>query len=165
MQSLIVGVDSKLGQALGKEMTNQKLDCTGTSRRGNGIHLDMMEPDLTNIRPSYDVVYILAAITKVVDCESLPAMAWRVNADAPVTIARWAAVAGAHTVFLSSDAVERAPNLVYSRAKAYAELGMMGLGATIVRPAMIGTPERFEKLARKLIELGRYRTKGLVRWN
>lgn len=172
MKALIVGGDSKLGLALSLVMKSRNMEYLCTTRRsllihpegGHMVRFDMMSPDTLSV-PAVDVVFILAAITKVVDCEADPVTAWRINADAPVAIARQFASLDSHIVFLSSDAVERAPNLVYSRAKAYAELALMPMGASIVRSSMLGTAIRFDALSVELLNIARYRTKGVIRWS
>lgn len=182
-RALVVGGDSMLGSALFKALSQPPASDSAanvpvaTTRRGSGattrrdrgglkpnwFRLDLM--DSPPVLPTWsDIVYLVAAITKVVDCEANPQLAWKVNADAPVALALQCSRDGRHPIFISSDAVERAPNLIYSRTKAYAEGVILALGGTVVRPARI-LPDRVQGLVDLLLELGRTQSPGLVRWS
>jgi dTDP-4-dehydrorhamnose reductase len=85
-----------------------------------------------------DWIVLAAAYTNVDDCESHSELAFAVNRDGPVHVARAAKQAGAKLLFLSSDYVfdgkkttpyeaedARNPQSVYGRSKAEAEIGLL----------------------------------------
>lgn len=168
-RAMIVGGDSMLGKALlaGLNQENSEHPPVVTTRRTpiqkDWFHLDLAGDNLK--LPSWaSVVYLIAAVTKVVDCDANPQATWRVNADAPVALGMQALKAHTHVVFLSSDAVERAPNLIYSKQKAYAETIILANGGTVVRPSRI-PPDKTKGLVELLIKLGISQPPGLFRWS
>jgi dTDP-4-dehydrorhamnose reductase len=85
-------------------------------------------------------IVLAAAYTNVDGCESNPELAFAVNRDGAVNVAKAAKDAGARLVFLSSDYVfdgkkktpyeagdERRPQSVYGRSKAEAEVRLLEL--------------------------------------
>jgi len=172
---LVVGGDSNVGKALCKTFCGGHLSVPYVVRTTRGevlhsdqIHLDLLNPNLPTDM-TYDVIYLVAAITGIMACEKDPE-SWRVNADGPAQLALQATDARfdlgkmpAHVVFISSDAVESAPRLAYSLQKAYAETVVLSLGGTVVRPARI-LPERIDNLVELLIDVGLNRKSGLHRW-
>lgn len=122
MNVLIVGIDGFIGAQLFRRLSERKhLKVFGTSRRGNGIHLDLMCPNATRF-PSYlGAVYLCAAMTRFIDCESDP-MGYRINVDAQIEIAK--THSHAKIIYLSSEAVERALHTNYGMQKALCEQGL-----------------------------------------
>jgi len=175
MKALVIGGDGMLGSALVADLKNKGHDVSATSRlhKDASNYLDLYQPRHYDFPHGVNVVYLVAAITKVVDCEADPQKTWQVNADAPVELCRaamegWSDQTGAyfspHVIFISSDAVERAPNLNYSKQKAYAEQYVLARGGAVVRPSRI--PQfKVHELATFLINLGLDREPGMFRWN
>lgn len=174
MKALVVGARGLVGTALMKQLNESSVSSpVGTVRRpdsatvGNYLVLDLAKPETFAgvLRAfNYEVMYLVAAVTKVVDCEAEPQKTWRVNADAPVDLALRAfnRAVPARVVFISSDAVERAPNLNYSRQKAYVESVVLARGGVVVRPSRI-VSEKLDSLIGLLLTLGRD-GQGLYRW-
>lgn len=183
MKALVIGGDAKLGVALRNILMIEdhgKHSVLYTTRRKIGrysidagaIGLDMLHPNWSALGDAISRVtniYIIAAVTKVVDCESDP-NTWRVNADFPVALAIGSRYSGKerasdppHVTFMSSDAVERAPNLVYSRQKAYAETVVLQNSGCVIRSARI-TDDNITDLCDALIQFGEERFSGLVRF-
>lgn len=109
------------------------------------------------------VVYLVAAITGIMRCETDPD-AWRVNAEAPAFLARQARARGWHVVFISSGTVERASHTASARQKSYADLAVLMLGGCVVRPLPAVPPEKYVEFADLLVRLGEEERAGLVRW-
>jgi dTDP-4-dehydrorhamnose reductase len=180
LNALVIGGDGFVGKRLVSALVERGDRVVSTSRRGaarsdwaavpvwpldllqlDNLALSLKLPPEPDISPW--VMYIVAAITKVVDCEGSQ-NSWRINADAPVHLARRAFAANMYPVFISSDAVERAPHLAYSKQKAYAETVVLALGGAVVRPARITEPSLNELVA-LLIKVGEQTTAGgLYRW-
>lgn len=168
MTALVIGGDGLVGSAL-----SQREGMIATTRRPNDVRrpfLDLSEVKhlgsmfFENLVGPVDTVFLVAAITKVVLCEADPEVAWQINADAPVEIALQAKKLGKHVVFLSSDAVAKAPNLVYSRTKAHVESFILASGAgTVVRCERID-PAKVKNLVDLLVGVGETRETKLVRW-
>jgi len=94
-----------------------------------------------SIRP--DVIFHLAAVTKVEECESSPKLAELVNVTASETIADAARRAGARLIFTSTDLVysgrgphvedeDCAPRSLYARTKLAAEQAVIASGADCI---------------------------------
>lgn len=183
MKALIIGVDASLGKSLWDQLPENDYHY-GTSRRlsvinkaKNIFHCDLREPHTLitklgeqGVKP--DIVYMIAAITKLGDCDAHPEEGWIVNADAPIAFMQSfnrnpifrKDERTPHFVFVSSDAVARAPNMLYSRAKAHAELYVLACGGAVVRPGRITDAGR-PSLVQLLLEVGfNFRT-GLYKWN
>lgn len=121
MKILIVGIDGFIGSELFIRMSARRdTQVFGTSRRGNGIDLDLIHPERATL-PEVDVTYLCAAMTRFIDCESDP-RSYAVNVDAPIKIAKM--VQPSKVVYLSSEAVERALHTNYGMQKALAEMGL-----------------------------------------
>lgn len=176
MRSIIVGGDSNLGRVLASRLVSTPgvvVYCT--TRRpiayaSLGLtHLDLREPlfppDLAPVLRSGvpGVVYIMAAITGIMRAETDPD-AWRVNAEAPVLLARHASALGWHVVFVSSGTVERAQHTALARQKSYADLGVLMCGGCVVRPLPFVPPEKYDEVAALLAHIGEARVAGVVRW-
>lgn len=174
MRALVVGGDGMVGHHLKSQLFASDVAVIATTRRRPSSHhgyLDLtsstLDSDFVKLTREFKptVVFIVAAITKVVDCDADAAMAWKVNADAPAQIAMVSRmVFNAHPVFVSSDAVVRAPHMVYSMAKAYAELAVRSYQGVIVRCPRI-PPDKCGKLCNFLIEMGEKKALGLKWWD
>lgn len=171
---LIIGGDGALGKVLRTRVAGEqwkattrreiKHDWSGSTSPTpwiGAILLDLSKPigDL----PAADFVYLVAAVTKIAECERDQAGTWVVNADAPVEIGRRYVAKGAFVVFVSSDAVEFMGHSAYGRQKAYVESFMLTIGAAVVRPSRI-EPDSGVALADFMIDMAVNRRSGLHRW-
>lgn len=170
--ALVIGGVGMLGSHLITRLQGHYAEIHATSRRHTvpsqphdvvwhsvDLGSTLVLPQINDLR----TVFLIAAVTKVVDCEANPQDTWRINADAPAQFALQAAKKGAHVVFVSSDAVDRAPALNYSRQKAYAEQVVYAVGGTVIRPSRIPV-ERATELCDLLISVAHSETGGLIRW-
>ena len=166
MKALIVGGDSKLGIALAEELHARGHVPLPTTRRDKESpwYLDLLNPVFPKKAHNFEVqtVYLVAAITGVMECETNPA-AWAVNADAPVSLCQQAMVLNKHIVFVSSDAVEKAPRLAYSLQKSYAEIMVLCSGGFVLRPNRIPS-DKMNKVAKVLVHAGEEVLRGMGRW-
>lgn len=135
MKVLIFGATGLLGKALMREWDGDEV--TGLSSRDADIRDELrVQKTVSAIRP--DWIVLSAAYTDVDGCESKPELAFAVNRDGPVHVARAAKAVGAKLLFLSSDYVfdgkktspyevgdARNPQSVYGRSKAEAELRLL----------------------------------------
>lgn len=165
--AFVIGGDGGLASVFIPLLTDNGWRVTTTTRRpvaAPPLFLDLEQIPLLPDDAAYrgGVMFLLAAVTKVVDCEG-SAATWRINADAPVELARQGIRLGMHVVFVSSDAVERAPHLAYAKQKAYAESYMLATGQSVLRPARI-LPDRRRAVAQRMFEIGASRAGGLYRW-
>ena len=131
MRILIFGVTGLLGKALLREWSGDTV--TGLGSRAADVRDPNRVSSVTSeARP--DCVVLAAAYTDVDGCESNPDLAFGVNRDGAVNVAKAARETGARLVFLSSDYVfdgtkrtpyetddPRNPQSVYGRSKAEAE--------------------------------------------
>lgn len=173
MRALVIGGASSIARALIVCLREHKHDVVWTTRRQHESDLgapackyfDLLDPilprEITDIK--FDVVYIMAAVTGIVPCERDPD-AWRVNAYAPLAIARTAQVLGWHVVFPSSGTVELAPHTASALQKAYAEIPILMWGGTVVRLLPRVDPSKFPEVAELLVSAGYEARPGLLRW-
>lgn len=131
------------------------------------VPFNLLDPTLPlSEEDGLHVVYIVAAITGIMRCE-VDEEAWSTNADGPVALTLQAKQRGWPVVFVSSEAVERAPQLAYAQQKAYVETVVLTTGGCVVRPNRI-TAERLDDLVALMIETGAAlaggQHVGLVRW-
>jgi|SRR5271169_3855530 len=165
MKVLILGATGLLGQALMREWSGDEV-----------VGLGVDDVDIRNAEKVWEVIVktrpewivLAAAYTDVDGCESNQELAFAVNRDGAVQVARAAKNAGAKLLFLSSDYVfdgtktspyeigdNRNPQSVYGRSKAEAEIQLLEVIPTccIVRTAwLFGTggkcfPDTILKLA------------------
>lgn len=180
MRTFVIGGDGGLGAALCTRLLEEGHFVLKTTRRDITGHeylrpreqltyFDLTKPDLPArnvLQGHYErglVVYIMAAITGIMRAET-DALAWHVNAEAPVLIARQAHERGWPVVFISSGTVERAQHTALARQKAYADLAVIMLGGCVVRPLPFVPPERFHEIADLLMRIGEEGRTGVVRW-
>lgn len=135
MRVTVFGASGLLGKALMRAWDRD--DVTGLSSRDVDIRdAAKVREVMQTLRPEWIVV--AAAYTNVDDCESHSDLAFGVNRDGPVNVARAAKTAGAKLLFLSSDYVfdgkktspyeagdARNPQSVYGRSKAEAEVRLL----------------------------------------
>ncbi len=137
MKAMIFGASGLLGNALMREWSGD--DVIPLSSRDVDIRdasevLDVVK----GARPEW--IVLAAAYTNVDACESQPDLAFAVNRDGAVNVAKAAKASGARLLFLSSDYVfdgkktspyetgdTRNPQSVYGRSKAEAEIQLLDL--------------------------------------
>jgi len=135
MKAMILGASGLLGKALMREWHGDEVVGLG-SRDVDIRDADKVREVVEEVRP--DWIVLAAAYTNVDECESHPDLAFAVNRDGPVHVARAAKRAGAKLLFLSSDYVfdgkkvspyetvdVRNPQSVYGRSKAEAEVRLL----------------------------------------
>lgn len=137
MRIAILGATGLLGKDLMREWTRDEI--VALSSRD----ADIRDPQRVSevIRKSApDWIVLSAAYTNVDDCESHPDLAFGVNRDGAVNVAKAAKQIGARLLFISSDYVfdgkktspyetndARNPQSVYGRSKSEAELQLLDL--------------------------------------
>ena len=161
MKVLIVGMDGFIGSALFARMSEKKgTQVFGTSRRGHGIALDLLDRRYAfNDLPQCDVVYLCAGVTRFIDCESNPE-SYRVNVDAQIEIARiwpW------KVVYLSSDAVERALHTNYGMQKALCEIGLRAVCDPVIVRLPKVTPDALGSVC-EFLAYAVHLKPGVYRW-
>ena len=137
MKAMILGASGLLGKELMREWTGDEVVGLG-SRDVDIRDVDKVLKVVQEARPEW--VVLAAAYTNVDDCESHPDLAFAVNRDGAVNVARAAKRIGAKLLFLSSDYVfdgkktspyetgdARNPQSIYGRTKAEAEVRMLDL--------------------------------------
>ena len=135
MRALVLGSSGLLGQTLMREWTGDEV--VGLRSRDVDIRdADRVGNIVERARPEW--IVLAAAYTNVDDCESHPDLAFAVNRDGALNVARSAKSTGARLLFLSSDYVfdgkktspyetddARNPQSVYGRSKAEAETRLL----------------------------------------
>jgi dTDP-4-dehydrorhamnose reductase len=135
MKVMILGASGLLGKALMREWTEDEM--VGLGSRDLDIRdVDEVREVVEKTRPEW--IVLAAAYTNVDDCETHPDLAFAVNRDGAVNVARAAKPIGAKLLFLSSDYVfdgkktspyetedARNPQSVYGRSKAEAEVRLL----------------------------------------
>lgn len=135
MRVTIFGATGLLGRDLTRLWHGDELVGLG-SKDADVRDADRVREVVEQSRP--DWIVLAAAYTNVDDCESHPELAFAVNRDGPVHVARAAKRVGAKLLFLSSDYVfdgrktapyeagdARNPQSVYGRSKAEAEVRLL----------------------------------------
>jgi dTDP-4-dehydrorhamnose reductase len=135
MRTTIFGASGLLGKALIREWPGDSV--TGLSSREADIRdANAVQKAVKETNP--DWVVLAAAYTDVDGCESNRDLAFAVNRDGALNVARAAQASGARLLFLSSDYVfdgkktspyetgdRRNPQSVYGRTKAEAEIRLL----------------------------------------
>jgi len=135
MRVLIIGHLGLLGSALMREW--RESDVLGRDLPDIDIRdAQRVQQQVQRIAP--DWIVLTAAYTDVDGCESNQELAFAVNRDGPISVAKTAKRCGARLLFLSTDYVfdgrktspyetddPRNPQSVYGRSKAEAEIGLM----------------------------------------
>jgi dTDP-4-dehydrorhamnose reductase len=165
MRVTIFGASGLLGKALMREWTGDLV--TGFSSRGADLRDEnRVDEVVRETRPNW--IVLAAAYTDVDGCESNQELAFAVNRDGAINVAKAAKAAGSRLLFISSDYVfdgkkttpyetgdPRHPQSVYGRTKAQAEIKLLELNpeCCIVRTSwLFGTggkcfPDTILKLA------------------
>lgn len=149
MKVLTIGATGLLGKALRREWHDDEIVGLGSGdvdiRDGARVSDVVRE-----VRP--DWIVLAAAYTDVDGCEKNPELAFAVNRDGAVNVAKAAKSCGAKLLFLSSDYVfdgrknapyevndPRNPQSVYGRSKAEAELRILEIlpGCCIARTSWL----------------------------
>ena len=135
MKATILGASGLLGKALMREWQGDEV--VGLNSRDVDIRdAGKLKVVVENTRPEW--IVLAAAYTNVDECESHPDLAFAVNRDGAVNVAKAAQQIGAKLLFLSSDYVfdgkktspyetgdARKPQSVYGRSKAEAEIRLL----------------------------------------
>jgi len=135
MRVTILGASGLLGKELMRHWLGDELVGLG-SKDADLRDADRVSEAVEKSRP--DWIVLSAAYTNVDGCENHPELAFAVNRDGPVNVARVAKRIGAKLLFLSSDYVfdgkktspyeaedRRDPRSVYGRSKAEAEVQLL----------------------------------------
>ena len=158
LRILVIGATGKIGEKLTQALRAAGHDVVTPTRKE--LDLLALPADLFTVADNVDVVYICAAMTRFIDCESNPD-AYRVNVDAAVEIARQYRYA--KVIYLSSEAVEKALHTNYGLHKALAEQGIRGVCTpTIARLGKVDN-NNMEGAVMFLVELAA-KPPGLYRW-
>ena len=137
MRVTILGASGLLGKALMREWSEDAV--TGFSSRDADIRdAERIQQVVRETNP--DWIILAAAYTDVDSCETHRELAFAVNRDGAVNVARAAKSGGAQLLFLSSDYVfdgnkktpyeiddDRNPQSVYGQTKAEAEIKLLDL--------------------------------------
>jgi dTDP-4-dehydrorhamnose reductase len=137
MKVMVLGASGLLGQALMREWSGNSNEIVGLcSRDVNICDVAKVQEVVEKARPEW--IVLAAAYTDVDGCETHQDLAFAVNRDGAVNVARAAKQSGSKLLFLSSDYVfdgkktspyeiddARNPQSVYGRAKAEAEIGLI----------------------------------------
>jgi len=149
MKVLILGATGLLGQALMREWSGDEVVGLGVDDV-DIRNAEKVREIIEKTRPEW--IVLAAAYTDVDGCESNQELAFSVNRDGAVRVARAAKNAGAKVLFLSSDYVfdgnktspyeigdARNPQSIYGRSKAEAEIQLLEVIPTccIVRTAWL----------------------------
>ena len=106
---LIIGGKGLVGSALRRELDRRGLPYSSTTRRTGSpsmLRLDLADlPPYQQLPPPAEYVWLVAAIPTFQEAEQNP-LAWRVNVDAPIELARHYRLFNSTIVFISSNAVE-----------------------------------------------------------
>jgi len=134
MRVMVFGGTGLLGKALSHEWTEEEVVAFG-SKDVDIRSVAQVESAVRDNRP--DWIVLAAAYTDVDGCETNRELAFEVNTQGALTVARTAAINGSRLLFLSSDYVfdghkttpyetsdPLSPQCVYGESKARAEIGI-----------------------------------------
>lgn len=163
MKHLVIGGRGLVGTALCSRLAAKGIEYHATTRqkpREGEFYFDLASSEMPDELMSFDVIYIVAAMSKFAACEG-SSLAWQVNVDTPLRIAL---SGNGFPIFVSSSAVENMAHTAYGRHKAHVEAVMLARGnGAIVRPSQI-VPARANEVADLLIDIGHKLKPGLTRW-
>jgi len=105
--ALIIGVDSSIGDALFRRLTDIGQRVVGTTRRPHLKHLffDLAEPEKIDDLPFARHIFICAGINGFKACEENIDLATKVNFISTCQIAKHFMMLGSHVIFFSSSSV------------------------------------------------------------
>lgn len=135
MKVMILGASGLLGKELMREWDGDEVVGFG-SRDADIRDADRLRGLTGEVKPAW--IVLAAAYTNVDECESHPELAFAVNRDGAVNVAKAANEFGAKLLFISSDYVfdgkgtspyetgdQRNPQSVYGKSKAEAEVRLL----------------------------------------
>jgi dTDP-4-dehydrorhamnose reductase len=141
MRVTIFGATGLLGKALVREWKNDQIFGLGSKDADIRSHQQIQDA-VERTRP--DWIILAAAYTDVDGCETNPSLAFAVNSQGAVNVARAAKQFGARLLFVSTDYVfdgrktepyeisdPRAPRSVYGKSKAEAEVKLLELSPEV----------------------------------
>ena len=136
---LVVGGDGLIGQALAAEFRAREQPFVATTRRGgDGVQLDLGNPERWQIPSSIDSAVLCAAATNLAFCRDHPEEARRINVTNTLKLARLLSEQGVFVSFLSTNLVFNGdtpqvapdapldPRTVYGEYKAEVEQELSG---------------------------------------
>ncbi len=161
MRTIVIGGDGAIGHALAETLRRRGDVVYDTTRRRGLVSdhrpfLDLATEEIDrSLLPDADIVFFCAAIVSFATCRENSALARRVNATNPVSLARRLVASGTRVVLLSTSAVydwsaPRAPAdrppcplTKYGEFAAQAERGFAELGpaTSILRLTKLLTPD------------------------
>jgi dTDP-4-dehydrorhamnose reductase len=125
MRCLVIGKSGKLGAALYSYLQELKVNVTGTMRND----FDLRE---SKELPKADIGFIVAANTKLAECEEDRMGSHLVNVDAPIRIARQMKEMGCFPVYFSSEYATYSGSGAYGHQKALTDTAMQILGGVAI---------------------------------
>ena len=156
MRVLVTGAGGFIGASLVKTLQELDMEVLGTTREV----LDLLNLGDLERLGGHDIVYLCAAKTRFIDCESDPT-AYRINVDAQIALARHFGYA--KIVYLSSEAVEKALHTAYGMHKALVEMGLGAVCSPRIARLSKVTAETLQSCCDWLADLPR-KPPGVDRW-
>lgn len=107
---LIVGIDSTIGAALSKELSNHDWEVLGTTRKKERVtdkvfYLDLLSTQEFNFLLPVDAVFLCASVTKMTSCRENAIYAEQINQTAQTSLAKYFINKSIQVIFLSTSAV------------------------------------------------------------
>lgn len=165
---LLIGGYGLVGTAIREVLAANAASFIPTTRREpppGWLHLDLAKPMAWQL-PMATRVLLVAALPGFGPCEGNP-LAYRINVDAPIEIAREMLskqpTRPPFITFMSTDAVENLGLNAYARHKQIVECYMRTIGAAIIRPSKI-TPDNVAEFARAAVAISDARRPGIYHW-
>ena len=152
MRIAITGTTGRVGQALARHFDGSHV-VTALPR----TRLDLADPAFVRHFEDLDFDFLLnpAGVTSLEQCEDDPALALRINAEAPAEMAAWCGNRGKRLLHFSTDYVfdgrepglrsedeEPAPLSVYGKTKLAGEQAVLAAGGTVMRVSWVFGPEK-----------------------
>lgn len=152
MRIAITGTTGRVGKALAVHFA-QRHEVIGLSRGG----LDLASPGIRTVLQEleFDILLNPAGLTGLEQCEDAPALAFRINAEAPGEMAAHCRDRGRKMLHFSTDYVfdgkdpgwrreddEAVPLSVYGRTKLEGEKLVLAAGGTVMRVSWVSGPEK-----------------------
>jgi dTDP-4-dehydrorhamnose reductase len=152
MRCLVIGKTGKLGAALYAHLRESGVEVVGTTRND----FDLLE---SKELPKADIGFIVAANTKLAECEEDRMGSHRVNVDAPIRIAKAMLKGNCFPVFFSSEGATWGTS-IYGQQKALADTAMQILGGVAILRIRKITGNPLE-IAMRAAEIGLARKEGV----